>query len=224
MLDLFNIAKPQNCDIQQFVGATFSGVAQSSINKKYTWVKPRGVSHVYMMLIGAGGTGSGAGVGPGGSGAVTVWYGAAQNVPDNLLITVGNRDTTVEYRGTSNTTLLTASSSNAGAGGSAMTANQFTASGFFQSVAGVVGSATATSTTPSSTTFLSSGSDGGTVDANYGYSVNNSAGSGFFQMQPIIVSAGSSGTSATAAPGIGSGANGSANCGGGPGMVLIASW
>jgi hypothetical protein len=39
-----------------------------------------------MMLIGGGGNG-GAGDG-GGSGTVTVWYGAAQHVPNSLSVTV----------------------------------------------------------------------------------------------------------------------------------------
>jgi len=112
-------------------------------------------------------------------------------------------------------------SANSGVGvtpGAAMTANQFTASGFFQSVAGQSGSSA--SQTPSPTTFLSGGAESNseTVTANYGYFVPGN-GAGFFQMQPIIVGAGGS---AAGKGGIGCGGGGDSV--GGPGLVLIASW
>lgn len=229
MLDLFNIAKPQNCDIQTFYGfAAPTGVG--IYRNARTWVKPRGVSHVYMLLIGAGGNGDGAN--GGGSGAVTVWYGAAQHVPDNLSVSVGGRgdqsNTRIHYRGSqapaSANLLLEALGTSTSTGATAMPANYFTASGFFQSVAGQDGSAGGVAA--STTTFLSGGGTGqGRVIANYGY--DNTVGAavgvgaaGFFQMQPIIVGVGGAETR-----------NGGVGCGGGfnsglggQGLVLIASW
>jgi hypothetical protein len=96
-----------------------------------------------------------------------------------------------------------------------MTANQFTASGFFQSTAGQAG---ATTIGASSTTFLSAGAAGGTLTANYGYS-NSIDTKGFFLLQPIIVGVGGKGAG-EGSIGCGGGGTGS----GGPGMVLIASW
>ena len=184
------------------------------------WNKPPGVSHIYMMLIGAGGDNGDPS--PGGSGAVTVWYGAAQHVPNSLVVIVGKAGfaTTVSARFSNSaatpTALLTAASGQSGGGGgAAMQANQFTASGFFQSVEGQVGG------TPgaSATTFLTGGADSPRT-ANYGYTTTGTS-AGFFMLQPIIVGngGGSSGTTA-----IGCGAGSGAGGDGGPGMVLIASW
>ena len=229
MLDLFNIAKPQGCDIQTFYG---DGLTQATAQK--SWIKPRGVSHTYILLIGPGA--SGTGVVGGGSGAVTVWYGAAQNVPDELVITVAgggtNWPSTVAPRvsgsGANPTAILSANGSGSSNGGTAMTANQFAASGFFQSVAGQNGVSGAQSA--STSTFLSGGGDGtGDITANYGYKNPIPAGtgnSGFFQLQPIIVGVGANCTSSgVARGGIGCGGGASSTNGiGGPGMVLIASW
>ena len=185
------------------------------------WAKPPGVSHVYMMLIGGGGNGNASTTG-GGSGTVTVWYGAAQHVPNNLIVSVstGNAvNTTVNYRAPSGLiALLTADAGNTSTAGTAMTANQFTASGFFKSTAGQAGS-TGTSL-PSTTTFLNGGADTTFDDVltNYGYFFSFT-GNGFFQMQPIIVGAGGC---AFGRGGIGCG--GGRNGVGGQGMVLIASW
>jgi hypothetical protein len=184
------------------------------------WSKPPGVSHVYMMLIGGGGNGDGTATG-GGSGAVTVWYGAAQHVPDSLVVSVstGNAvNTTVNYRSrTGLIALLTANGGVLNVAGTAMTANPFTASGFFQSVAGQAGS---TDSSPiSGTTFLSGGADNLLVLGNYGYALNAFGENGFFQMQPIIVGLGGSSTSRG-----GIGCGGGRLGAGGTGRVLIASW
>ena len=226
-----NQFRNSNADVRIFYGA---GNANSGQTQTYSWVKPVGVSHVYMMLIGGGGPGD-ASTGSGGSGAVTVWYGAAQNVPDDLIIQpsfvggagAGGVNSYVYYRGSSASlvTLLTASVGNPGIGGTAMTANQFANSGFFQSVAGQAGISSG-SQTPSATTFLSGGgAASGTTTANYGYTVTGSR-SGFFQLQPIIVSVGGNGSADNTIGGIGSGgAYGATNGGaGGAGLVLIASW
>lgn len=185
-----------------------------------TWVKPPGVSQIYMMLIGGGGNNNS--TTGGGSGAVTTWWGSAQNVPDNLVVSVstGNAvNTTVNYRGTNGlNALLTANAAVTSTGGTAMTANQFTASGFFQSVAGQNGGSLNLSA--SATTFLSGGNKAtNSITANYGYFVLDSAG--FFQLQPVIVGIGSSGTSINGA--IGCGASGATSLGG-PGLVIIAAW
>jgi hypothetical protein len=219
----FPIAKPQGCDIQTFYGSG-SGVLGST---QRTWNKPVGVSHVYMMLIGAGGDGDGS-IG-GGSGAVTVWYGAAQHVPNSLVVSAAanfGSSTTVRgrFRSSALVDLLTASSSGGSGGlaGVAMTANYFTASGFFKSTAGQAG--TSGNITASTTTFLSGGGGSNTfaVTANYGYSLPTVASTnGFFITQPIIVGLGGKGLSGG---GVGCGGGGEVSGRGGPGMVLIASW
>lgn len=206
-------------DVQIFM----DGYGNDNTSQK-SWMKPRGVSNIYIMLIGGGGNG-GASTG-GGSGAITVWYGSAQNVPDNLIvITINQSASSICKRFTSNALvyLLTAegglSGGAGGAGGAAMTANQFTASGFFQSVAGQAGSAGGI--TASATTFLSGGGpSGNTQSVNYGYGQSSATNlNGFFMLQPIIVGAGGIGTS-KGGIGCGGGDGGT----GGSGMVLIASW
>lgn len=172
-----------------------------------------------MMLIGSGGTGQVSE--GGGSAGVTVWYGAAQNVPDALVInpaaTDEAGDTTVSYRGRSLVTLLGAGSSLTTTAGAAVTATAFAASGFYKSTAGQAGSISGQ--TASTTTFLGGGG-GGANTGNYGYTVSDNK-TGFFQMQPIIVGVGSSASnSGTAGIGCGGGYNNL----GGPGFVLIASW
>lgn len=225
MLDVFNIPRPQGCDIQIFYG---SGVTN---NGQKSWVKPRGVSHVYMMLVGAGGVGDGAN--GGGSGAVTVWYGAAQNVPSSLVVSVpatANATATKVAARFSNTPsfpsgvstglLLQAAAASNNSPGAAMSANAFTASGFFQSIDGQAGGST--NVIASTTTFLSAGGGASTQASNYGYSLGGAAGAnrtGFLLLQPIIVGAGGMNT-AQGGPGCGGGVNGS----GGAGFCLIASW
>jgi hypothetical protein len=211
-----SIATPQGCDIQTFYGA---GAASATI-----WNKPTGVSHVYMLLIGAGGTGDGA-IG-GGSGGVTVWYGAAQHVPQSLIVipaASGNINSSrvnlrLSNSAAAGTTVLQASSGNGTTPGAAITAPVFAAFGFYNSTAGQDGWGGDAS--PSSTTFLLGGSSsGGTSTAHYGY--RRTAGNlpGYFQMQPIIVGMSGGGTG-SGGIGCGGGINGI----GGPGMVLIASW
>lgn len=202
------------------------------------WAKPIGASQIYMLLIG-GGSNSSTTYG-GGSGAITTWFGSAQNVPDSLIIhpsTGNSNDTTVSYKGTTTTVLLQANAGIAGTpgtGGTAFGGNPFANSGFFQSVAGQDGAGTNIAITASSTTFLSGGAGAGTrtsssgyaVTPNYGYPtiVSPIAGSstpgtdgqnGYFILQPIIVgSGGSSGSGGT--PG-GNGGKGGIGCGAGAG-------
>jgi len=221
----YPIAKPQKCDIQ-----TFYGSASQTQLLTFSWNKPVGVSHVYMMLIGAGGNGNGSS--GGGSGAVTVWYGAAQHVPNNLVIQLGlpnaNADTDIYYRSRSTTVLLLrAVSASTFTAGTATSAPAFAASGFYKSTAGQEG----TSGDPgaSTTTFLSAGcgvSSGSQVTANYGY-INKSGGgsyrTGYFFTQPIIVGTGGF-AAGNGGIGCGGGYDSASGAVGGPGMVLIASW
>lgn len=205
-----------NADVQIFYG---DGEQVSATTYRQTWNKPPGVSHVYMMAIGGGGGGDG--LAGGGSGAVTVWYGAAQNVPDNLVVSVGiDSATRVGYRNTNNS-IITLIQANLGilSGGTATTAGVFASSGFYQSTAGQDGAAG--SQGASGTTFLSGGAGGGggTV-GNYGY-ITAAGDSGYFQLQPIISGVGGGGSS-NGRGGIGCG--GGISGAGGQGMVLIASW
>lgn len=214
MLDVFNIAKPQNCDIQTFFGAYNNAIGTFF----RTWNKPRGVSHVYILLIAAGRNGNGTDAG-GSSGNVVCWYGAAQHVPDILYVSPGNNAQSYVCRGPSlnaSDLLLEAYDGTAGSNTYA-----FAASGFINVTVGQAGSISGV--TPSATTFLSGGADVGsdTLTANYGYgySAASTDGQGFFQLQPIPVSVGGRGAGRG---GVGSG--GGRTGLGGPGMVLIASW
>jgi len=214
----YPIARPQNCDIQTFYGS-------DSVLQSYTWNKPISASHVYMLLIGGGGAGDG--TSGGGSGGVTVWYGAAQNVPNSLVVipasAFNGAATTVNYRNTSLITLLSAGTGNGSVGGSQFSNTPFGASGFFKSTAGQDGN-TAGTQIPSTTTFLSGGSDTSwPCYGNYGYANENAGATtgknGYFQLQPIIVGVGSCSNYAGAI-GCGGGVTGFSSAG----MVLIASW
>ena len=220
-----NQFRNSNADVQIFYGST-----GSNAQAQRTWNKPVGVSHIYIMLIGGGAQGDGSTQG-GGSGAVTVWYGSSQNVPNSLVLSIsqgGGTDTSVGARFSNSalvpSALLTANGAVSITGGVAMTQNQFTASGFFQSVAGQDGSTGSIGASP--TTFLSGGAERfSSVQANYGYSATTSS-SGYFQLQPIIVGVGGSLLSgAYTGNGTGIGCGSGSNTGsGGLGMVLIASW
>lgn len=248
MLDLFNIPTPQTANYQEFYGATTS-------TSTATWIKPRGASMVRFLLIGAGGGGgagsSTAGGGGGGSGSIVSWIGPAMFVPDTLLVLcgrggIGNADgissSIYYYSSNGNNNLLEAfggiagsTGGAAGSGGVAMSANQFTASGIFTSIAGQngsPGSATGAGSpvNASPTTFLSgggggsggSGSAGGGVTPNYGYTnlTNTAAGgtvagrNGYFITQPILVGCGGSGGTTSTTVGT-NGGRGGIGCGGG---------
>lgn len=213
----YPIAKPQNCDIQTFYGG-------NTTLQTFSWNKPIAASHVYMLLIGGGGAGDGS-LG-GGSGGVTVWYGAAQNVPNSLVVIpasqLNGNPTTVNYRGASLITLLSAGTGNGSSGGSQYSVTSFGSSGFFKSIAGQDGNSGGTQI-PSST-FLSGGSDNSwPCYGNYGYANENAGATvgtnGYFQLQPIIVGVGSC-QNYRGAIGCGGGVSGSSSAG----MVLIASW
>jgi hypothetical protein len=219
-----NLFRNSNADVQFFYGTQNDS---SATGMTMTWSKPVGVSHIYMLLIGGGGNGNGT-VG-GGSGAVTTWYGAAQNVPDNLVIQPstgsGGLGSSVLYRSSSSTlvTLIRANPATATTGGTVFTANQFCNSGFFQSVAGQAGSSNIQNS--SNFTFLSGGNinGAGQQTANYGYDTTSQATIGFLLLQPIIVGIGNT-KNANLPSAIGCGACAYIGSLGGTGMVLIASW
>jgi len=185
MLDTFNFANPQTCNYQEFYGG---GSTQD-------WIKPRGLSMVRMLLIGAG---SGGGVGittsgglGGGSGVVTTWIGPAIFIPDELRISIGaggasasaGNKTSIIYQQKDGTgyTLLNANGGLTSGSAAAFTNNYFGAAGIFNSIAGQSGAAAATAITASTTTFLSGGAGGATsatgagsnVATKYGYPTVN---------------------------------------------------
>jgi hypothetical protein len=250
-----NYPTPQGADIQMF----------SQGGSTSDWTKPQGASFVWFTLIGGGGGGAcgdgGSEGGGGGSAAVTNFMCPAFLIPDVLRVSVargglGGNSGTAEIGGTTSIiyqqkdgtgyTLLTAAGgfgltrgnpTGTASGGAAMTANFFTAMGFFQSIAGQ--DYTYSGTPPaSSTTFTSAGAAGTIilVTANYGYTNNSGGGSGFFQTQPIIVSCGGAGSPSTSlavggAGGVGSGGGGgyidtsdNRRAKGGDGLVVIITW
>ena len=255
MLDLFNTPTPQGSNYQEFYGG----------GSTRDWVKPRGASMVRIMLIGGGGGGgigsASDGGGGGGSGAVTSWIGPTIFIPDVLRITIGKAGTSgvdatassviYQAKDTTGFTLLTADGGvsgttaiTAGTGAVAMTANQFTASGIFNSVAGqngTAGSATAAGTNQaaSGTTFLSGGAGGaggaantgGSVAPNYGYTTLSTtaaggltaAKNGYFITQPILVGCGGAGGSTSTVVGTAGGRGGIGCGGGGSGEDAITS-
>jgi hypothetical protein len=219
---------PQGANIQIFQG----GDGGINTRRGKTWVKPQGASFVWFTLIGAGAAGDSAAGTGGGSGAVTNFMGPAFLIPDDLQVRVGLGGQTdaaaggasqvfYQQKNAAGYDLLVASGAPSGGTASAMTANYFTAMGFFQSVAGVPAASGAI--TASTTTFLSRGGTS-TGTANYGYTapVNNN---GFFQMQPIIVGLG--GTSESKSGGVGCGGAAlfeSTSGKGGDGLVVIITW
>lgn len=234
---------------------------------------------VWFTLIGAGGrgattdtngSGSTASGGGGGSGAVTNCMMPAFLVPDTLVVRVcpGSTSNTTEVfyqnktgaayslleadNGSPAPTVSTTTAAIVGAGGAggvASVSNEFSAAGFFQSVAGQDGAAGTTTQTTSTTTFLQGGS-GGSVAADqvvsqYGYGraaydVENQPGYGL--ISPILVSVASTrannafdvtGGSLAVRNGFGSGGGGSFTTAvndlrygtyGGDGLVVIVTW
>jgi hypothetical protein len=233
MLDTFGVPTPQGSNYQEFYGG----------GSTRDWIKPRGVSMVRMLLIGAGAGGNqgstgAAGAGRG-SGAVTEWIGPAIFIPDVLRISIGaggasngnGTNTTVVYQAKDGTgyTLLTANGATAASAGAAASSNNFFgASGIFSSTAGQTGGAS-----PSTTTFLSGGANGSAtvtgvganVTCNYGYptisggvgTTGGKGGDGFFLTQPIMIGAGGAGGGGNSAGTGGAGGIGGIGCGGGGG-------
>jgi len=210
-----NYPTPQGANVQIFSeGGTTSD-----------WVKPQGASFVWFTLIGCGGTGDTTSGGT--SGAVTNFMCPAFLIPDTLRISIftggSGLATSVIYqqKNSAGYTLLTA---NGGAGATsttAMTANAFTAMGFFQSVAGQAGNNLGI--TASATTFLSGGGSTASSSSNYGYShgASGTNRSGYFQMQPIIVGTGGGGTGGG---GTGCGGGNVGTNPGGNGLAVIITW
>ena len=235
MLDTFNFANPQTCNYQEFYGG----------GSTRDWIKPRGVSMVRMLLIGAGaggrsGSAGGGGAG-GGSGTITTWIGPAIFIPDELRVSIGaggatdsaGSSTSIIWQGTKASagyTLLTASGASSNTSGTAFANNFFGAAGIFNSIAGQDGAAADTAITASTTTFLSGGAGGSSnnagaganVASKYGYPtitggpVASVASNGYFITQPLLL--GTGGPGGGGGGGIGSaGGRGAIGCGGGGG-------
>lgn len=234
-----NYPTPQGANIQIFnsTGGTAGAAGGAGAKTISTWVKPQGASFVWFTLIGAGGGGDPTTPAGGGSGAVVNFMCPAFLIPDSLQVWVGKggdaynglagADTIIAYQQKNSTgyALLTAThGTNSGGGGSAMTANAFTAMGFFQSISGQAG--IASSITTSTSTFLAGGSQGAVMNGQYGYSIPD-ASDGLFQMQPIIVGLGGNGASSdNLKAGVGCGGAYGASRGGlgGNGMAVIITW
>lgn len=207
-----NYPTPQGANIQIF----YAG-GRGSTTTAQDWTKPQGASFVWFTLIGAGGPGNSIDA-TGGCGTVTNFMGPAFLIPDVLQVVVGaggaatdGGDTSVLYRQKATTGYILLSATGGkinGATTNPVPSNYFSAMGFYQSTGGTSGNAG---------TFLSAGGDNG----NYGY-VTAADKSGYFQMQPIIVSTGGKGDSSTRG-GIGSG-GGFLNGVGGDGLAVIISW
>lgn len=212
-----NYPTPQGANIQIFR----EGGSTSN------WVKPQGASFVWFTLIGAGFAGDSTGGTAGRSGAVTNFMGPAFLMPNILRVKVGlggqtdgaggtNSEILYQQKDGSGYQLLTAASA------SAMTANAFTSTGFFQSVAGV---AAGGAITAPSTTFLTAGGTSGNGTSNYGYTTIGTSSNGYFQMQPIIVGIGGTNDGGNGGIGCGGGAFTGVGFGkGGDGLVVIITW
>ena len=93
-MDVFGIPDSQIADVQ-----TFSGTSGVTLGVWVPWVKPRGVSTIWMIAVGGGGGGgagftrtagsAGGGGGGGGSGASAWSVQPAAFVPDSLFIQAG---------------------------------------------------------------------------------------------------------------------------------------
>jgi hypothetical protein len=216
----------------------FYGSGATTVNTAQSWTKPVGASHIYMLLIGGGGAGDGS-TSSGGSGGTTAWYGAAQNVPDALVVTpagagkaaTNGSSSSIFYRSGNNLFSLITANGGSLLGGPAVAPTAFSSIGFYQSVAGQDGLAAGSGIPEpqSTTTFLSGGGIGNGVTGNYGYSLPSGACSGFFMLQPIIVGlGGTASTTVNTVAGVGCGGAisnvGNTGAPGGQGFILIASW
>jgi hypothetical protein len=254
-----NYPTPQGANIQIFQG----------IETVADWVKPQGASFVWFTLIGAGGDGGTvisdasagqAGSGGGGSGAVTNCMIPAFLIPDILRVQLSKvaGSTTIGYQQKNGGayTLLQANNgangvasvssggvnnySAGGAGGAASVSNNFSAAGFFQSIAGQSGSTANVAQTTSTTTFLQGGVGAFSTRAvsQYGYTRGNLNPSiGYSLIQPILVGVGDNQNSGSAAPsklpngfGVGGGGTNTVSTAmrygsaGGGGLCVIVTW
>ena len=251
-----NYPTPQGANVQIFQAPRLFSSSPNNHQNNTSWVKPQGASFVFFTLIGAGGGGGGFNGadlgGGGGSAAVTNFMCPAFLIPDQLTVLVGRggaggtsggngatgTESSIYYdvKAKESYILLTAlggafgsSGSTPGAGGAAMSANYFTASGFLSSTSGSAGDSG--SGTP--TTFLQGGAGGTGSSPIYGYGVSDSKSNGFVLMQPIIVGTGGQartiGSGATLTAGVGCGGGGGYNIDangsrGGDGLVVIVTW
>lgn len=95
MLDFLHLPEGRNCDVQ-----VFSANASTGLSLEWqTWNKPRGVSMIHILCIGAGANGgngavgavsAAAGGGGGGSGGITSVCVPASRLPDTLFCSAGS--------------------------------------------------------------------------------------------------------------------------------------
>lgn len=210
----------------QFRGAqadvkTFYGNYNST--STFGWNKPVGTTFVYIMLIGAGGAGDAASAG-GGSGAISVWFGAARNIPNALTITIAPANTRISSRvGGTSTNIFDAAAAVSTVGGVADAVDGYYASGFYFFTGGLNGNGGTPGS--STTTFLQGGAGVTTASTgNYGY-IRSTAREGYFFLSPIPVGmAGANANNSAQSGAYGCGAFYTNTTSGGPGMAVIASW
>lgn len=201
-------------DVQRFYGTTGTVL-------RFGWNKPVGARFVYIMLVGGGGAGS-PGVQGGGTGAITVWFGAAKNIPNSLTVQFSTTATSIlSSPGNTLTTMFLADAANTSTAGVADTVDGYYATGFYGFTAGADGDAAGAPAAQTTTFLLPGGFGGTTYTGNYGYT---SSSNGYFLLNPIIVGvSGSALIKAAAAAAYGCGSN-SSNSNPSPGMAIIASW
>src|SRR6266568_4685992 len=98
MLDFFNLPNNErapNTDIQMFTGAGTNSGSSPNLVDVHEWKKPRGITMMHIVCIGAGGGGGGgvtgavgvskAGGGGGGSGALSILLIPAVYLPINFM-------------------------------------------------------------------------------------------------------------------------------------------
>lgn len=233
MLDFFNLQLPSGVNFQEFYGG---GTTKD-------WVKPRGVSMVAFLLIGAGGggrNGSAANGGQGGgSGGVSYWIGPALFIPDILRFTIGaggaagatGGNTFLEYVTKNSSYSLIRSNGGSSFGGSTA-AFSFCASGIAKQKGGQNG-ATAANDATGIENFTQGGGGGASTTAGsggistplYGYPsavggttavTGTNGANGYFISTPVLLGCGGGGGGGGSSIG-GNGGNGGIGCGGGGG-------
>jgi hypothetical protein len=263
-----NYPTPQGANVQIFRegGSTSDWVKPQGAS--FVWFTLIGAGGRGGQAISDASAGEAAG-GGGGTGAVTNFMCPAFLIPDVLAVSVADAytvatTTQIAYQQKTGTgyVLLTANRGTAGSnatssggvannggggsGGTAMTANAFTAMGFFQSIAGSVGSTGNNDANTPTTTFLQSGPGGKAngIVGNYGYGradYTATGESGYGLISPIIASVSTNKaynlySSEQAAnemkAGFGSGGGGARSinttrrygAAGGDGLVVIITW
>lgn len=195
MIDTFNTIVPSTAQFFEFNCITPNLVTR----RTQVWNKPRGVSMIRFLLIGAGGGGANGFTNRtgGGSGAVTSWLVPAMFVPDRLIVSPGQggaggaASSTTSNNGATgvltdvgpapNISILQAQpggggTASGGAGGGATAASALNNYGIYTSIAGQAGTVADTAVIASTTTFLSGGSGGSSTTLGAGGNVTPNYG------------------------------------------------